>query len=83
MMQMFPLDVAKVDLVLHMLKWDLSAAAVYCSCWAHQHARGCGGVRAETVQVQINTEQVRDMEQHGIRCGHRTRSGAGPHVKQA
>jgi hypothetical protein len=31
MLQMFPLDVAKVDLALHMLQWDLSAAVVCCS----------------------------------------------------
>jgi hypothetical protein len=46
MMQMFLLDVAKVDLVLHMLQWDLSAAAACYSFLARQHGHGCGGVRA-------------------------------------
>ena len=33
MLQMFSLDVAKVDMVLHMLWWDLSAIAACCNCW--------------------------------------------------
>jgi hypothetical protein len=35
MLQMFPLDVTKVDLVLHTSQWT----RFY---WAHLHARGCG-----------------------------------------
>jgi hypothetical protein len=33
MMQVFYLDVAKVDLMLHMLQWDSPAAAACVSCW--------------------------------------------------
>ena len=43
MLQMFPLDVAKINLVLHMLQWTPSAAAACYNCWAHLHVRGCGG----------------------------------------
>jgi hypothetical protein len=32
MLQVFHPNVAKVDLVLHMLQWDPSAAATCCSC---------------------------------------------------
>jgi hypothetical protein len=32
MLQVFYLDVAKVDQVLHMLQWDPHAVAAYCSC---------------------------------------------------
>ena len=40
MLQMFPLDVAKIDLMLHMLQWE----PIYsCSCWTCLHACGCGG----------------------------------------
>jgi hypothetical protein len=33
MLQMFHLNVAKVDLVLHILQWDPPATATYCSYW--------------------------------------------------
>jgi hypothetical protein len=32
MLQVFHPDVAKIDLMLHMLQWDPSASATYCSC---------------------------------------------------
>jgi hypothetical protein len=32
MLQVFYLDIAKVDRVLHMLQWDPPAVAAYCSC---------------------------------------------------
>jgi len=63
MLEMFPLDVAKVVLVLHMLKWAPSTSSY--SCWACLHCVGVEGepVAAwETVQVQIETERARDME---------------------
>ena len=37
------INVAKVDLMLHMLQWDPSAAAACYNCWARVHARGCVG----------------------------------------
>jgi hypothetical protein len=40
MLQVFHLDVAKVDLMLHMLQWDPFTRAAW--CWVHVHARGCG-----------------------------------------
>jgi hypothetical protein len=54
MLQVFQLlrtDVANVSSkcyksrlgVAHVAVRDPSAAATYCSCWAHLHARGCGG----------------------------------------
>jgi hypothetical protein len=43
MLQMFPLDSVKVDLVLHMLQWTPSATIVCCSCCTRLHVRGCGG----------------------------------------
>jgi hypothetical protein len=43
MLQIFSLNVTKVDLVLHMLRWNPFAAAVYyCSYWVRLHTRGCG-----------------------------------------
>jgi hypothetical protein len=40
MLQVFYLDVAKEDMVLHMLRWDPPVASACCSCWATVHARG-------------------------------------------
>jgi hypothetical protein len=40
---MFSLNVAKVNLVLHMFQWDTSVAVAACSYWARLHARGCRG----------------------------------------
>jgi hypothetical protein len=33
MLQMFHLDIAKVDMMLHMLQWDPPATSACCSCW--------------------------------------------------
>jgi hypothetical protein len=33
MLQVFHLDVTKVDLVLDMLQWDQLATGACCSCW--------------------------------------------------
>jgi hypothetical protein len=41
--KVFHLDIAKLDLVLHMLRWDPLAIAACYSCWARVHARGSGG----------------------------------------
>jgi len=41
--QVFCLNVAKVDLVLHILQLDPFAVTACCSYWACLHARGCGG----------------------------------------
>jgi hypothetical protein len=40
MLQVFHIDVAKVDLVLHMLQQDPSAAAACSSRWGVVHGRG-------------------------------------------
>jgi len=39
-LQMFPLDVAKVDLMLHMLQWDPYAATACCNYWARVGVEG-------------------------------------------
>jgi hypothetical protein len=43
MLQMFHLNIIKVDLVLHILQLDPSAVTACYSCWTCLHARGCGG----------------------------------------
>jgi hypothetical protein len=55
----------KVDLVLHMLQWTLSAAAGCCSCWAHLHACGYGGGMSDS--VGNHADAYRD----GAGVGHR------------
>jgi hypothetical protein len=42
MLQVFHLDVEKVDLMLHMLQLVPPAATACYSYWAHVHARGSG-----------------------------------------
>jgi hypothetical protein len=73
------LDIAKVDLMLHILQWDPSVAATYCSCWARLHARTSG--RGATVRAwdtkQCGTRSARgprwaqDTKWRGPRCGAR------------
>jgi hypothetical protein len=63
MLQMFPLDVAKVDLALHMLQWDLSAAVACCSdgpACMRVGVEGCKRQVRETVRSRIKTEWSRD-----------------------
>ena len=70
---MFDLDVAKVDLVLHMLYWD----PICCSCWGHLHARMEWGT----------TVRVWDTERHETRSARATvwaqDSDVSPLMKQA
>jgi hypothetical protein len=40
MLQVFHLNIVKLDLVLHMLQCDPPAASAYCSCWGTVHACG-------------------------------------------
>jgi hypothetical protein len=40
MLQVFHIDIVKVDQVLYMLQRDPSAAAAYSSCWGIVHRRG-------------------------------------------
>jgi hypothetical protein len=49
MLQVFHLDVVKVDLVLHMLQWNLSAVAA--------HACACDGARAVGAGNDVGTDQ--------------------------
>jgi hypothetical protein len=44
MLQVFYLDVTKVDMMLHMLQCDSTATSVYCSCGALCMRMGSGGV---------------------------------------
>ena len=83
---MFPLDVAKVDLVLHMLQCDPSAAAA----WARLHARGCGGGASEipcgrkSRQSNVGHEAERDtlwawdIERRGPHMKQHRRANASP-----
>ena len=69
-LQMFPLDVAKVDLVLHMLQWTPSAAAgpTY-MCMGVERVQAAGmGNRASTDQDRAAQDMVwvRDTEWHGL-----------------
>jgi hypothetical protein len=45
MLQVFYVDVAKVDLVLHMLQWDSPVATTRCNCW------GAGAVMGHRADV--------------------------------
>jgi hypothetical protein len=74
MLQMFHLNVIKIDLVLHILQWDPSTAATYCSCWARLHVCLCAGG---------TTMWARNTEQRGPLCSRGRRCGVGPHMKQA
>jgi hypothetical protein len=79
MLQVFHPDIAKVDLMLHILQCDPSAAAACYSCWAHMHACGCGA-------SDRCGKRCRHKSRWSPRVGaHRRkkRSGTGPHVKQA
>jgi hypothetical protein len=59
-MQMFPLDVAKVDLPLYILQWRPPICSSRpCSCWAACMHVGVEGPRAaarKTMRAQIETE---------------------------
>jgi hypothetical protein len=81
MLQMFPLDVAKVDLVFAHVVVDticssrlLQLLSPPACTWVW---RGRERQARETVQAQNETER------RGTRNGHETRGGVGPHVKQA
>jgi hypothetical protein len=43
MLRVFHLDVAIVDLMLHMLQWDPPTVVAYCSCWALRMWNGGAG----------------------------------------
>jgi hypothetical protein len=66
MLQMLPIDVPKVDLLLHMLQWILSATAAR-PAYIHVGVEGARAVARETVQVQIETERAWDMKRRGTR----------------
>jgi hypothetical protein len=63
MLQMFPLDVAKVDLVLHMLQLQQQPAfAAGPACIA----RGCGGARAAGTGNRAGVDRDRVGTGHGV-----------------
>jgi hypothetical protein len=76
-LQVFHLDVAKVDLMLHMLKWDSFVTAICCSCWTHLHVYGCGG--GTTMQVWARSGRGHGMGRETW-SGHGTQSAMDPHV---
>jgi hypothetical protein len=57
MLQMLPIDVAKVDLLLHILQWTPSAAAARPAC-IHVGVEGARAATRETVRVQIEMERA-------------------------
>jgi hypothetical protein len=70
-LQMFPQDISKVDLMLHMLQWDPSAAAIGPACMR------VGVTRRErqaweTVRAHIKMERrgTRSSMEHGTSAGH-------------
>jgi len=71
MLQIFPLDVAKVDPVLHMLQWTPFVAA---ACMR------VGVERALAVGTGNRAGADRDESGRGIRSEHGTRGGMGPHA---
>jgi hypothetical protein len=84
MLQVFHLNIAKVDMMLQMLQQDPSAATACCSCWGTVHARrmrrgwrqGCGGpgrvMRRGWRQGRAQPACMRASEAEGARaCGQR------------
>ena len=62
-LQVFHLDIVKVDLVLHMLQWDPPAPATCCSCWGATE-------RAQTVPACGRVVQaLRGREKWGVGAG--------------
>jgi hypothetical protein len=72
MLQMFSLNIVKVDTVLYMLQWTLFTVTAYYSCLS-LHACGCGG------DASGRRGKPCGRRSRQTRSGHRTRSGAGPH----
>jgi hypothetical protein len=57
MLQMFSLNVVKVDLVLHMLQWDPSATVPVAAAGPVHIRVGVEGARAGYMRAQIETKR--------------------------
>jgi hypothetical protein len=81
MLQVFYLNVTKVDLMLHILQLDPSAVIACYSSWACPHVRGCGGgtgdMRGKPCERRSRCDPCMGARRRG------KRSCAGPHVKLA
>jgi hypothetical protein len=65
MLQMFSLNIVKVDTVLYMLQWTLFTVTAYYSCWACMHV----GVE-ETRAAGVKNRADADRDKHGAGTGH-------------
>jgi hypothetical protein len=77
-LQMFPLDVTKVDLVLHMLQWDPSAAGIS-RLVQLLGLPACAWVWRDASGIPRGRRSRWSGAGHGAGVGH---NGVGPHVKQ-
>jgi hypothetical protein len=79
MLQMFHLDIIKVDLVFECYSGTHLPQPLTCSCWAHVHACGSGGARAASTRNESGLDQ--DAAPRGRAHTWETERCA-PHVKQ-